>query len=302
VTRVFDELGVAVHGQSFRDRSVKLDLASRYPDRVAGAINVGVLHTAVNGRPGHDDYAPCSLETLVARGYDYFALGHVHRREVLSERPWVVFPGNLQGRHFRETGPKGATLVEVSDGRVTSVEARALDVVRWSVCEVDATDAGGPDDVLDGCRAALGAAVAAAEGRTLAARVVVRGASSAHADLVAHSQRWEAELRAIGSEFADDLFIERVDVATRAPLDVAALAGRQDAIGQVARALAALKRDPEGRAALLAELSELRTKLPAEVREGVDSVKLDDPESLAVVLDEVEQMLLPALAALGSDE
>jgi hypothetical protein len=226
----------------------------------------------------------------------------VHRREVLSERPWVVFPGNLQGRHFRETGPKGATLVEVSDGRVTSVEPRSLDVVRWSVCEVDATDAGGTDDVIDGCRAALGGAVAAAEGRTLAARVVVRGASSAHADLVAHAERWEAELRAMGSEFADDLFIERVDVATRAPLDVAALAGRQDAIGQVARALAALKRDPDGRAALLAELSELRTKLPAEAREGVDSVKLDDPESLAVVLDDVEQMLLPALAALGSDE
>jgi hypothetical protein len=174
--------------------------------------------------------------------------------------------------------------------------------VRWSVCDVDATDADGTDDVLDFCRAALGRAATAAEGRTLAARIVVRGSSRAHADLVAHVARWEAELRALGTEFAEDLFIERVDVATRAPLDLEGLGSRHDAIGQVARALAALRGDAEARAGLLSELSELRTKLPAEVREGVDAVRLDDPESLAGVLGDVEQMLLPALAALGSDE
>ena len=71
-------------------------LADRYPKPIDGAFNVGLLHTSVTGRPGHDDYAPCTVETLVGRGYDYFALGHVHRREVLSERPFIVFPGNLQ--------------------------------------------------------------------------------------------------------------------------------------------------------------------------------------------------------------
>jgi DNA repair protein SbcD/Mre11 len=302
VTRVFEELGVAVHGQSFRDRSVKDDLSSRYPEPIRGMLNVGLLHTSVTGRPGHDDYAPCTVEALAARGYDYFALGHVHRREVLSEKPWIVFPGNLQGRHARETGPKGATVIDVSDGRIASVEARALDVVRWCACEIDASDAASAEDVVDLVRAALSAAARDAGGRTVAARVTVRGATRAHAALSAEPERWENELRGVATEIADDLWLEKVLFGTDAPLDVAALATREDAIGQVARALGVLGRDADARAALLGELSELRSKLPAEAREGADAVRLDDPDFLLSALHDVEQLLLPALAAIGSDE
>jgi predicted phosphodiesterase len=301
-THVFEDIGVAVHGQSFRDRSVKVDLASAYPDPIRGLLNLGVLHTSVTGRPGHDDYAPCSLPTLVGKGYDYFALGHVHRREVLSEAPWVVFPGNLQGRHVKETGPKGATLIQIDAGRIVSVEPRALDAVRWTVCSVDAADAEGADDVLDRARAALSSLVAGSEGRTVAARIVVTGASRAHAALQSGAERWEAELRAAATEFAEDLFLERVVLGTQAELDVAGLATRRDAIGQVARALVSLRGDTEGRAALLGELTDLKAKLPSEVREGVDAVRLDEPDALLDVLADVEQMLLPALATLGSDE
>lgn len=302
VTRVFEDLGVAVHGQSFRDRAVKDDLASHYPEPVRGMLNVGLLHTSVTGRPGHDDYAPCTVEALVARGYDYFALGHVHRREVLSERPWIVFPGNLQGRHARETGPKGATVIDVKDGRVEGVEARALDVVRWCGCDVDAGDAASGEDVVDLVRAALDGAVRDAGGRTVAARVTVRGATRAHAALSSEPDRWENELRSVASEIADELWLEKVIFGTAAPLDVAALATREDAIGQVARALGVLARDPDARAALVGELNELRSKLPPEVREGADAVRLDDPEFLLGALKDVEQLLLPALAAIGSDE
>ena len=73
------------------------------------------VHTALDGTRGHDPYAPCSLQGLRDRGYEYWALGHVHQRAVLSQDPWVVFPGKLQGRHAREIGEKGATLIEVGD-------------------------------------------------------------------------------------------------------------------------------------------------------------------------------------------
>src|SRR2546427_294312 len=86
---------------------------------LARDLNVGLLHTSLNGREGHDDYAPCTAATLTNRGYDYWALGHVHRREVVSSDPYVVYSGNLQGRNARETGAKGATIVEVHEGRVT---------------------------------------------------------------------------------------------------------------------------------------------------------------------------------------
>jgi DNA repair protein SbcD/Mre11 len=61
-------------------------------------------------------YAPCTVDDLRRFGYDYWALGHIHAAEIVSRDPWIVFPGNLQGRSVRETGAKGAVRVTVEDG------------------------------------------------------------------------------------------------------------------------------------------------------------------------------------------
>ena len=105
-TIVFEDLGVALHGQSFARMDVSENLAELYPAPVSGRLNIGVLHTALEGNARHATYAPCSLNQLRNHGYAYWALGHVHAHEVLSRDPWVVFPGNIQGRHIRETGAK----------------------------------------------------------------------------------------------------------------------------------------------------------------------------------------------------
>ncbi|MGB4996461.1 MAG: DNA repair exonuclease, partial [Nitrospira sp.] len=130
-----DDLSVAIHGRSFPEREVNEDLVPSYPPPVPGFFNIGLLHTSLTGRAGHDTYAPTDLPTLVAKGYDYWALGHVHAREVLNERPRIVFCGNLQGRHAKETGAKGCELVTVEAGRIEA-EFIALDVVRWSQLSV----------------------------------------------------------------------------------------------------------------------------------------------------------------------
>src|SRR3546814_3976549 len=99
-----------------------------------------MLHTALAGRKGHADYAPCSLDDLKAKQYDYWALGHVHQHEIVCEAPHVVFPGNIQGRTIRETGPKGAVIVTVEDGQVSSIDRLDLDVIRWLAVDIDCTD------------------------------------------------------------------------------------------------------------------------------------------------------------------
>jgi DNA repair exonuclease SbcCD nuclease subunit len=298
----FDDIGVAVHGQSFRDRSVKDDLAARYPERLKDFFNVGLFHTSLTGREGHDDYAPSTLSTLKNRGYDYWALGHVHRREVVSDDPFVVYPGNLQGRSARETGPKGATVIEVRENRVTGIEHRALDVVRWTKCEVLVHESHTADDVVDLCRVEMARETERADGRTLAARVVVRGTSRAHVDIAAQPDKWEREIQAAATEIADELWVERVLFDLAAPLDAVALAARDDAIGQVARALFTLREDETERGLLGAQFADLRAKLPPEAREGLDAVRLDDPEFFASALEDVERLLLPAIAAIGGDE
>ena len=194
-------------------------------------------------------------------------------------------------------------MLTVEDGRVASVAHRALDVVRWAVCDVDATDASSADDVVELVRGALDHAVSASESRTVAARVVVRGVTRAHAALVAHDEQWETQIRLAGRDVAgDELWVERVRFDTSPVVDRERLASRDDAIGQVVRALSALREDAEGRAALLEVFADLRSKLPQEVREGIDAIRLDDPDLVLHALRDVENRLLPELSSAGEDE
>ncbi len=195
-TVTFDDVGLAVHGQSFATRAVVTNLAQAYPDPVPGLCNIGVLHTSVAGYAGHDPYAPCDLVDLTGRGYDYFALGHVHAREILSPAPHTVaFSGNLQGRHVREAGPKGAWSATVRPAAPAALDFVALDVARWQTVTVSADDLADMGELVAAAGVALDAAASDADGRLLVVRVQVVG----HATFTCEPERLEAEVRAHGA-------------------------------------------------------------------------------------------------------
>jgi exonuclease SbcD len=294
-TVCFESLGVAVHGQSFATRAVTENIAQSYPDRVPGLINLGLLHTAVNGRAGHEPYAPCSLDDLRSKGYDYWALGHVHAREVLSREPWVVFPGNLQGRHARETGDKGAMLVSYGPAGIESVEPRALDEVRYAQCTLDLSAASTFDEALDRLRPLLERELDAADGRALGVRVLCSGSTPLHARLLA-DQAFLENARALSQEIAsEELWIEKVVVQT-----AAAEGGEldpHDTLGELLSGMGELQRDPAALDALIAELADVRRKLPVELREGDEALLLDDREFIARELSAAQQLLAARLRA-----
>jgi DNA repair exonuclease SbcCD nuclease subunit len=212
-----EALNLHIHGRSFATREVVENLLPSYPARREGALNIGLLHTAATGRPGHASYAPCTPDQMAALGYDYWALGHIHTREIISKDPWIVFPGNLQGRHIRETGAKGATLITVTDGRIADVSHHALDVVRWAMIDIDATGAADEDAVLGRVRAAFAAAIAAAAPRLTAARLRLHGATAAHAALTAGmtALREKIHTEATHAGGADLLWLEEIRLDTR---------------------------------------------------------------------------------------
>ncbi len=247
-TLVLEEFGVAIHGQSFATQSVTADLSVNYPAARRGLFNIGMLHTSAGGREGHENYAPCTVAGLVAKGYDYWALGHVHQREELLRDPWIVFPGNLQGRHARETGPKGCSVVTVDDGHVTGVEHETLDVVRWCECEVRADGAKDRDELRSRVQSALRVAADAADGRLLAARVIVRGICPAHRDVIQHIEQFIAECRVAANDIGSGrVWVEKVQLATHAAFDMDDLAAGTDPLAQL---LQFCRRLPDNPAAL----------------------------------------------------
>jgi DNA repair exonuclease SbcCD nuclease subunit len=291
-----EAVGVAIHGQSFPTVAVTDNLAARYPSRQPGCFNIGLLHTSAGGREGHENYAPCSVSDLAAKGYDYWALGHVHAREIVARDPWIVFPGNLQGRHARETGAKGCTLVEVAAGSVRAVEHRPLDVVRWQQCTIDAGRAENASDLLDATEAAFSAAVAEVGDRLLAVRLVYEGATRAHHWLAKHAEQFGNECRRHANDAGRErLWVEKIVLRTRAAVDVEALARRTDPVGELLRYLRNLPDDPSALAAVLKPLKECWQKLPIELREGPEALDWDDPAAVRALLHDAEQTLLPLL-------
>lgn len=298
-TRVCEDLGVAIHGQGFATRAVSADLSQGYAAGYGDLFNIGLLHTSLNGRPGHADYAPCSLEGLRARGYQYWALGHVHRHEIVAEDPWVVFPGNTQGRHARETGPKGCCLVEVVEDRVLRVEHRPLDPVRWVTCSVDLTDVASLDEVYDRVGQALGAAVDG-DGRLVATRIRLWGACAPHDRLRAQSERVINECRALANSLAADaLWVEKVLIDTQGTRSEAEALARDATLGALFQSIRELQRDPAALAALGDAFADLQARLPAQLREGDEALDLQDGDYLRACLEDVQALLLERLLAPG---
>ena len=262
------DLDVAIHGQGFKDRDTRENLAHKYPSAVPGAFNIGILHTGLAGIEGHARYAPCTLDELRRKGYDYWALGHIHKPEVLSSDPHVVFSGNVQGRHIREAGPRGAMLVTVADGAVSALEPFHVDVVRWALVEVGMAGAETISDANDRIRAAIETSVEQdSDGRLLACRISVSGRTAAHDAILAAHEELLAEARASAAGLGEEVaWVEKLIISTAPPADTVPDPAVAEALGDIA-----LARQDE---ALLRDLKEqiapFVRKLPAEVRDTAE--------------------------------
>jgi exonuclease SbcD len=218
-THRLPQLDVAIHGRSFADRETFENLAVGYPAAEPGVFNIGVLHTALGGYAAHANYAPCSEQDLVAKGYDYWALGHVHEHAVLRRDPYIVFPGNLQGRNIREQGAKGAVLVVIEDGHIERVTHLPLDVVRWARVGVDASAASDLDELYGRIRTALRAALdGQADDRPLMVRLALSGPTELHGRLQDVGSTLRDDVRSLAAETSEDLWLEKIEVRTTAPL------------------------------------------------------------------------------------
>jgi DNA repair exonuclease SbcCD nuclease subunit len=232
------KLLAVVQGISYGRRDVSENLALRFAPPAGPGIHVGVLHCNVAGSTGgHEDYSPCSLQDLRRAGLDYWALGHIHARSVLSgrpygEEPWVVYPGNLQARSPKasEQGAKGACVVVVSGGRVGSLEFVACDRIRYATIDVDLAPFASLDVLRDALASAARAEIARAGGRSVILRAHLSGRSELHVPLRARQSLGEL-LASLRDDFTPGdpwAWWDRLEDASAPPIDLDDLRGGSD--------------------------------------------------------------------------
>ncbi len=295
-TRILDDLGVAIHGQGFATRSVLKDLTPSYPDAIPSLFNIGMLHTSLTGREGHEPYAPCTTGGLLSKGYDYWALGHVHKREIVNYKPLIIFPGNTQGRNIRETGNKGCTLVTVKDREDVSEVHHDTDLLRWSSCSLNAGGIETPEDMLDALRGRFKAAVDENAGHPVALRVNISGRCRAHNELSSKPEKWIAEIDALATEIGyGSLWIEKVNFLTEIDIDIEELIRNGDPLGELVKYLQGLDRLDDIMPAIKNDLQQLKRQLPKELLEGDDALNADLGGDVREIISEVRQLLIARL-------
>lgn len=209
---------VWIHGVSFRNKHAPDSLLDRFDAPVAGAVNIALLHTSLAGAPGHDPYAPCSVGDLAAMGFDYWALGHIHKWEVHSSAPWIVMPGTPQGRDIGESGAKSATMLEIEGAGITAWEVPtagvSFDHVTVAIGDGVETDEDIRGAVRQSMRDTAGRLVADAG----VIRVRITGAPERHWQILRDRDVWEETARDIARE-TGPLWLDKLILDITAPSD-----------------------------------------------------------------------------------
>lgn len=250
-----------VHGVSFTDRHAPASLLPRFSAPVIGAVNIAMLHTSLAGAAGHDIYAPCALGDLVGMGFDYWALGHVHKRQIHAEAPWVVMPGMPQGRDIGESGPKSASFLTVADGKI-NVEEVQTSTVEFLTSSLEITDAESDDALRALLRDHLRATAHALAAPAGVLRLTLSGTPERHWHILRDRNYWGAQITDLARE-TDCLWLDKLVLDLDAPT---ANDGTASATDELSGIMAAIRGEPGFARAARAEIDEVIQDLSPAIR------------------------------------
>ncbi|KRE69804.1 metallophosphoesterase family protein [Paenibacillus sp. Soil750] len=234
-----------IHGISYGSSAVTENLALKFKRGQAEVCQIGLLHTNVDGDPHHDNYAPCSKQDLLNAGMHYWALGHVHTRQVMNLQPAIVYPGNIQGRSIRETGPRGCYLVNIDESGRAELIFHALDTVRWFQETLSVSSIPSEQILKDRLGDLLDRLRQDANGRDGIVRIVLEGRSEIHERLRKGRALQELmdELREEEVERSSFVWIESIEDRTASEIDLGVVLEEKSFLGDLLRYAAALQID-----------------------------------------------------------
>ncbi|MFN2342325.1 MAG: exonuclease SbcCD subunit D [Desulfonatronovibrio sp.] len=295
-TWIIDNLGIAVHGQSFSSAEVLDNLVRSYPEPVPQLFNIGLIHTSLSGKEGQSGYAPCNIDDLLIKKYDYWALGHMHRHEIINNNPYVIFSGCIQGRHIREPGPKGCMRVEVDNAGQVRVERIILDVFRWKIMEVDITGLGTFHQVMDRISLDMETLFSKeSQGKAMGIRVELKGAGPAHDHLVQNREELHAAVCRAGTDISrQKIWIEKININTSPAVDLDELKKSKSPQGDLIRFIDDLETNPDFFQDLNFSIDDLAAKLAGT---GINLPDFNNSDTLHEYLIKIRNIIIPHLSA-----
>ncbi len=285
---------VAIHGLSFASPRAPDNLVPRYKPVVADAINIGMLHTSLGGAPGHDSYAPCSPADLEATGYDYWALGHIHKRAVIEGASTIVMPGIPQGRDINEEGPKSVTLVSIDNDRTVTLEEKPLALAEFKRVRMDVSGLSDWADLAHAINRGLASARENTAAAELVARIELHGATPLAWRMHRDSDLLLTEAKQQGSR-TGNTWIEKLAIECDTPV-AAHTTAEADPLVELQSLIADRVIGSAGFEAALGSLAnQLQGQLPADLRNVFGA---DEAETRATLQDLTRDGVTDVLARL----
>ena len=296
-----------IHGRSYPRSSVSENYAAEFRADPDGPFAIGLLHTNVGDRPGHANYAPCSVDDLRASGMGYWALGHIHQPGQVLADPPTYYCGIPQGRDPGELGARGCWLVEVDAARRVTPRFVPTDVVRWHPLDLDIAPLSDNEALRRACREAVAAAIDGADGRSLVIRLRLHGRGDLHASI--RRAGYLDDLRQLMNEERTSSpplgWVESIRDATRPDIDLESRRDSPDFVGDFLRTAATIRRS--GRTTDPEEHERWATILRAAVAPVFDEsqrgrrilrdARPDDEALIGSILDEAEALGIDLLIA-----
>ncbi len=287
----------AIVGMSFPTAHVKENLARQFPAREAEwPYTIGLLHCSVGSSMGHEPYAPCTAEDLINCGYNYWALGHIHKpTEISTPDCPIIYPGNPQGRDIGETGERVCLLVTVAADGETAIQFLPTGQFHWREMTVDIS--GTPD--LGMLEEQIRGELLSAAGETgtpVICRIVLTGATPLHSDLVTGDG-----IAAIMEQLNYDppsgrhpAFAERIICQTLPRIDREEIQSREDILGEICRISDRARTEGQMREVLNDIISPLYARSEAK-----SHLNLPDEDGIEAIISEAESLLLSTLMEGG---
>ncbi len=290
----------AIHGQSYPSREVKDNLVKDYPEAIDGMFNIGMLHTNLIGSSEHANYAPTTMDELKAKGYDYWALGHVHNKAILHEYPHIIYPGNTQGRNIHETGERGCFQVTVDEDYESNIKFVPLQVVRWEKIQVESDLDDGIVELLNKVRSVLEEIVSSLDDNLTAVRVIIHGPNREYGRLESPNglEEFRNSIRDIANSSSSPIWIEKIKVELKAPIDIEALKKSDTLLGDLLRLTEEIGNNPESLKDLISkDIASFREKAALEIEKTEKN--LDNIDLLKYYLERAESTLISHISGVG---